>query len=196
MSSKAYFGYIVHAVGAYLYFYPLALFRHERVVKGLITICLGVGQPVAETCGVGLVYLGQGGVDAEAFVLLVGAVGWGKDDTYGQDVEHFLKGYVLLLHLTPYRIWALDAGLERVLHAHLVKFLTDSGCELVYNVVAFYVAFFQLALNGGIVVRVFVLKAEVLKFGLNLVQSQTIGNGGKDVERLACYLVLLRGQHA
>ena len=41
----------------------------------------------------------------------------------------------------------------------------------------------------------FVLEAEVLEFGLDLVQAQAVGQRGVNVHRFAGYLVLLAGEH-
>ena len=48
---KALFGHLVHARGADLHFDPLSGAAHESDVQGLVSVGLGVGEPVAEPFG-------------------------------------------------------------------------------------------------------------------------------------------------
>ena len=139
----------------------------------------------------GLVYFGQCRVYAEALVLFVCAVGRGKHYADSQNVEHLLKWYVLFLHFAPNGIGAFDACLDGVFHAHSVKFLAYGGGEIGYHIIALDVAFVKFLQYGLVVVGVFVFETEVFKFCLNLVQPETVSNGGEYVERFAGYFVLL-----
>ena len=142
------------------------------------------------------VYLGQGGVDAVALVDFLVAVAGHEDDADGQDVIDLVEGDMLVLHLHPYRIRTLHAALDGVFDAHLVELLADGWCELVEDGVALGLAFGKLALDVGILFGVFVAETEVLQFGLDLVESQSVGDGGEDIDGLAGYLILLAWLHA
>ena len=46
----------------------------------------------------------------------------------------------------------------------------------------------------GILLRVIVLETEVFQLCLDIIETQTVGKWGVDIERLASYLVLLDGR--
>ena len=137
MCGEAHFRHVVHAVGADLHLHPLSLVGHEGIVERLVAVGLRVGEPVAEARGVGLVDFGECGIDAEALVLLLGAVGRGEDDADGEDVVDLLEGDVLVLHLQPDGIRTLHAGLDVVVHAQRIELFADGGGEVGNDVVAF-----------------------------------------------------------
>ena len=195
MGSETLLGDVVHAVGANLHLNPFALLAHEGVVEGLIAVCLGVGEPIAEALGVRGVYLRERGVDAVALVDLFGAILGREDDTDSQNIEDFCKTNVLVLHLAPNGIGALDARLDGIFHTYLVEGLTDGRRELVEDSVALGLRLRQLFLYLGIFFGMLVFETEVLQFGFNLVETKAVGQGREDVERFAGNLVLFAGQH-
>ena len=135
---KTLLGDVVHAVGADLHLNPLPVLAHKRVVERLIAVGLGVGHPVAEARGVRLVDIGQCGIDIETFAALHGSVFGREDDADGQEVEDFVEGHVLVLHLHPNGVGTFDAFLYRVARAHLVERGANGRGELGNDVVEFH----------------------------------------------------------
>ena len=130
MSGKSLFCHLIHTVGTNLYFYPLACLGHQCHVQGLIAIGLRMTEPVAQTVWMRLVDFGDGDVDVETLVDLFFPDFRREDDTDGKDVIYIFEGHMLVLHLAPYRIRCLDALLDLVVDAHLVKRLFDGSLEL------------------------------------------------------------------
>ena len=98
---------------------------------------------------------------------------------------------MLGLHLAPDGVGRLDASLEGILDSHLVELGLDGGGEGVEELLALCLCDGQLLLYGCVLLGVLILEAEVLELHLYLVQSESVGDRGIDVECLACYLVLL-----
>ena len=138
VGGKSLLGYLIHAVRAYLNLYPSALFRHQCHVECLIAIGLRMREPVAQTVGVRLVNLRNRHVYLEAFVDLFLAVVGGEDDAHGQDIIDLLEAYVLVLHLVPDGVGALDAFLYLVFDAHSFKGCFDRRGKLCKQLVTRY----------------------------------------------------------
>ena len=132
-------------------------------------------QPVAQTVGMALVYLADGNIDIEAFVHLVGSALWSHDDANCKNIVDFIKGNVLVLHLVPDGIRALDTCFDLVIHTQLIQFLTDRSSELCKEGVALRFGICKLMLNVGILLWMVVAEAEVFQFGLDFVKSETVG---------------------
>ena len=160
----------------------------------LIAVCLGVGEPVAQTIGVRLVDLRDGHVDVEALVDLLFSDARGEDDAYREDIIDFLEGNVLVLHLVPDRVGGLYSFLDLILDAHLLQRVLDGVGELGKQFVARHLCRLQLRLDGRKVVGVLELEAEILEFRLDLVQSQAVSQWCVDIERLSRNLILLVGR--
>ena len=122
---KSLFGYLVHLVRAYLYLYPSALFRHQCDVQCLVSVCLRVVEPVAQSVGMCFIYLTNSYIYIEALVYLVFAMLGREDDAHGEDVVYLLKRDVLVLHLVPNGERTFDALFDDVFHSHLVECLFD-----------------------------------------------------------------------
>ena len=193
MGGKSLFGYLVHAVGAYLHLYPSSLLAHQRDVQSLIAIGFGVVEPIAQAVGVRLVDAAYGDVNLETLVDFLFSDLGREDDTYGKEVIDFFEGDVLGLHLVPYRVWALDAGDNLVFHPSRIEGLPDGGGEFFEELVALLLGEVELVGDVGVLLGVLELETEVLELGLDFVETQAVGQGGVDVQGLACYLVLLVG---
>ena len=194
MSGKALLGNLVHALGANLHLYPLSLTRHHRGVKSLIAVGLGMVDPVAQTVWMTLIDLVESNVDAEALVDFVLRIRWFEDDAYGEDVVDLVEGDMLVLHLRPDGVRTLDPGLDGIFDAHVIKGLADRCREVVKDSVALFLGERQLIDNGSILLGMLIAEAQVFKFRLDLVQSQSVGNGRIDIERFSRNLVLLVGR--
>ena len=108
MGGKALFGHVVHAFATDLYFDPLAVVAHQGDVKRLITVGFRVAYPVAQSVGVGLVYLGNGYIDVETVIQFFFQILGREDDADSQDVVDFFEGNMLGLHLVPDGVDGLD----------------------------------------------------------------------------------------
>ena len=172
---KSLFCHLVHAVGANLYLYPASLLTHQGNVESLVSVSFRMVQPVAQTVGMALVYLADGNIDIEAFVHLVGSALWSHDDANCKNIVDFIEGNVFVLHLVPDGIRALDTCLDLVIHTQLIQFLTDRSSELCKEGVALRFGICKLMLNVGILLWMVVAEAEVFQFGLDFVESESVG---------------------
>ena len=169
-------------------------------MQSLITVGLRMVHPVAQTVGVTLVNTTDGYVDIEAIVHLFLAFLGLEDNSYGQNIVYLIECNMLVLHLTPYRIRALDACLDLIIIAHVIQHLTYGISKVFEERVTRLLRGGQLSLYGSISVGMLVAEAQVFQLCFYLVQAQAIGQGGVDVKRFACYLIAfvggLRGQCA
>ena len=184
---------IIHALTANLHLYPLTMSAHERHMQCLVTISFGLVHPIAEAVRMTTIELRESNIDIEALIGLFFGVVRFEDDAYGKDIKYLIESKVLGLHLTPYRIGRLDTSRERILHAHLIKLGLDGCGKVCKEFLAFSLCDGKFFLYRCILLRVLILEAEILELHLNLVQSETIGDGSIDIERLASNLVLLVG---
>ena len=82
---------------------------------------------------------------------------------------------MLVLHLVPYRIRCLYALLDLVFYAHAVECVLDGRSELREQLVAVLTSQLKFRFYLVVLVGVLKLKAQVLQLGLDLIQSQTVG---------------------
>ena len=100
---------------------------------------------------------------------------------------------MLVLHLVPDGVGAFHPCLDVVFQSHLVECLTYRGCKVGEEFIARCLCVGQFFLYGAVFFGVFKLEAQVFQFGLDLVQSQSVGQGSIDVECFAGNFVLLVG---
>ena len=101
---------------------------------------------------------------------------------------------MLVLHLVPDGVGGLHAFLNLILDAHLLQRGLDGSRELVKKFVTGGVGRLQLSLYIGKFVWMLELETEIFQFRLDLIQSQTIGEGCIDIERFTCNLILFVGR--
>ncbi len=181
MSSEALLCNIVHAFTAYLYFYPLTIIGHKGDVQSLISIGFRMTYPVADAIRMRLIYLRQTDIDVEAIVHLHFWRSRLEDDAYREDIIYFIKSNMLGLHLVPDGIDRLDTCHNTVFQSHLVKLLTNRSCKLSKHLITLSCRFFQLQLYLAILFWMLVLETQVLEFGLDFVQTQTISKRSIEV---------------
>ncbi len=121
MSRKALLRNVIHTIGANLHLNPSTLLRHHRGVQRLIAVSLRMVDPVAQAIRMTLVDLVQGNINLETFIDLILPVLGDEHNTHGEDVIDLLKRHVLILHLAPDGVGALDACLDMIGEAHLVE---------------------------------------------------------------------------
>ena len=191
---EALLGYLVHALGAYLHFYPAALLRHQRNVQGLIAVSLRVVHPVAQAVGMAVIYFVDGVVDVEAVVDFLFRRLWLEDNAHGENVVDFRERYVFVLNLAPDGVGTLHPRLQFIFVAQLVELGTYRLGELLEQRFARHLCRFQLLADGFVLLRVLIAEAEVFEFGLYLVQSEAVCQWRIYVEGFSGNLVLLVGR--
>ena len=194
VGSKSLLRHLIHAFRAYLYLYPLSCVAHERSMQSLISIGLGMGEPVAEALRVRFIDAACHRIYLEAFGYLVLHPLSREDDAYCQDIIDFLKGDMLVLHLGPDAVGRLDACLYLIMESCLVQAFAYGSGKLVKDggQVSLHVG--QFLLDASVFLGMLITEAEVLQFLLYLIQSEAVGQRCIDIECLSCYLVLLVGQ--
>ena len=195
VGGKSALGGVVHLAAPDLYFHPVAVGSHDGDMQGAVLVHLGGRQPVAHAVGVLGIDLGHLVVDIPADAFLGTLIVTLKDDARGIQVVHFLKGDVLLLHLVPNRVAGLHARVELIDQSHVIQTLSDGGSKSGKQVVTALLAGVNQAADALVLGGMVVFEAEVLKFGLDGIQTQAVGERGIDVERLTGNLVLLVGGH-
>ena len=128
------FGYLVHAVGTNLHFYPFAVLTHHGHVQRLITVRFRHRDPISYALRVGTIELGDGGVDHPALVFLAHRLIRGEDDTHRQEIIHVLKSALLSHHLLPYRIDGFDTRFEGELISHAGQPFANRNTELLETI--------------------------------------------------------------
>ena len=193
MCGKTILRLVVHLARANLHLNPAPALAHQRGVQGLIAVGFGIGEPVAETVGVGLIGARTDAVDAEAVVLFLFRVARHQrveDNPHRQQVVDLIEGHVLVLHLHPHAVGAFDARLDVIVVALLVQLLANRDDELLVG--GFQLGAYGLNLFADLLVDLglFVLEAEVFQFLLDFVEAEAVGQRRVDIQRLARYLVL------
>ncbi len=157
---------------------PFATVAHERYVEGLVAVGLGMGNPVAQTVGLGLVYAAKGYVNVEALAHFLFGRTRLEYYPYGEYVVYLLKGDVLVLHLLPDGVWRFDAREYVVFQPAFVEFPAYGGGELVEYLLALGLRLGELGLYVLIFLRVLVMETEVFKLHFYFVESETVGERG------------------
>ena len=88
---------------------------------------------------------------------------------------------MLCLHLFPNGIWRFDAGQDAIFNAHFIQLLTNRSREFVEKFFTFVFRFSQLVFYLGVFFRMLILEAKVFEFGLDFVQTETVGQWRIDV---------------
>ena len=136
-----------------------------------------MGDPVADAVGVYLVDAGQDVVDAPAIGLFVLRTGGSEDNAGSIQIVDLIEGDVFFLHLSPDGIDCLDAVGEGVFQAKVVEQRLDGSCESGEEQLVVLFGFVHQVLESLVFFRVVVFQAEVLKFLLDVVEPQAIGDG-------------------
>ncbi len=164
-------------------------------MKRLIAIGLGVDHPVAHTVGVQAVEVGYRTVYGPAEAFFIGTVIAVKYDAHGVQVIYLLEGYMLLLHLAPYRVDGFHTGLGLVGDALFAEFFLHGRYEVAEHVEAMLLRVGDIACYLSVGFRMLIFEAQVLELGLDGIEAEPVSQRGVDVKRFACYLVLLVDRH-
>ena len=175
MGGKTELGYLVHAARAYLHLYPVAVGPHYRKMQCLISVGLWIADPVARTLRMQSVDVGYGRVYLPAYSLLFSLVITFKYDTHGIKVVDLLKGYMLRLHLAPYRIYRFQACFRLIFQAHPYELLLYRLGEVVVDSRPACLGGLDLVADTFVSRRMLILEAEILKLGLDGEKPQSMG---------------------
>ena len=194
VGSQPALGHVVHAPAADLDFHPLACWGHHGGVEGLVAIGLGQADPVAQTVRVGLVEVGDHAVgtpNVPFFLCFVGV----QNDPNGKHVIDFFEADFFCLHLVPDAVDALGASHDFICHARLVEGLLDGDGEGVDEAGAHGFGLAQTGTDHAVILRLFVLQAEVFQFRFEVVKAQTMCKGSVHEQGLGSDLLLLVRTH-
>ena len=147
-----------------------------------------MGEPVAKTFRVGLVHAAEGYIYTETLIDFVLTGLWFIYNANSKDVVYLIEGDILLLHLIPDRVGAFYASLDGVFDTHLVESLSNRIREGLKQCLTLRIGMLQVLLYLGIFFWIFIMEGKVFEFGLYSIQSETIGQRGIEIKRLACYL--------
>ena len=190
MGSDAALGHLVHTLRSYLHLDPLLLGAEDGDVETLVAVRLRHAEPVAQTLGVGLVHVGDDGVHLPALHLLL-LDGGVEDDADGEEVVDALEGALLLLHLLPDGVYGLRAALDVEVQSGSRQPFADGLDELLDVGVAALLRLAELLADHVVGFVLEVLQREVFEFGLQLVESQLVGQRGIEISGLAAHLHLV-----
>ena len=118
-----------------------------------------------------------------------------KDYSHGIEVVHLLERQVLGLHFLVYGIYRLKARLGLVLYVQFVELGLDRGGEIGIYLAAPLLGGLDLVGDILIYVGVLVFETQVLKFGLDGEQAESVCQRGVYVECFSGNLIALVGRH-
>ena len=98
-------------------------------MQGLVAICFGHTDPIAQTFGFRGVNVCNRGVYLPTLGLLRGEWQWLEHNSNGKQIVHFLEWNLLALHLRPYRVDALDATRDLEIDAVSLQCFDNRGIE-------------------------------------------------------------------
>ena len=185
MGGDAVFGNLVHLLGADLHLKGDAVIPHHGGVEGLVHIGLGGADIVLEPAQDRLIQIVN---DAQDVIALRHGV---HDNPEGKQVKYIVQRFILGIHLAIDAVWVLHAAVDDTLDARLLQPLCDLGRDRSHEAVILRGLFLQGLDDLLVADGVQVLQAQILQLPLQLLHSQTVGNGGIDLHGLQRFLLLL-----
>ena len=164
-------------------------------MERLVAVGLGVGDPVLEPFGDGLVDVGDQGVHLPAGGLLLGE-GDVEHDADREQVVDLLEADLLVADLLVDRVDRLRPPEDPVRVAGGVEQFAQGPQEVGDVALALALGLVELAGDLPVGVGGLYLEAEVLELRLERVQPEAVGEGGVDVGGLRGDFGLLDGRHA
>ena len=172
-------GDLIHPLGPDLHLHPAVLRTHDGDMEALIAVALRDGDPVLKPLRIGLIHVGDDGVDMPAVALLPL---WLRveDDADGKEVVDLLEGALLHLQLVVDRRDRLRPPLDMKLQSRLLQPLLqrpDKGGDVG---IASILGLRQLLLYIGVRLTVGILECQVVHLALDRIETHAMGVGGKD----------------
>ena len=191
MAGKAVLRYVIHAFGADLHLHIRSFLILDGDVQALVAVGLGIGHPVPQASGIGLIFFRHEGIHPPAEVLfqLVVLPVAVYDEADGEYVENALERHVLLHHLLPDGISGLGAHLQLVPDALGVQFGLERLDELRHQFLAVLLPRLQLIGNEAILFRLGVFEVNIFHLPLHVVQAQLVSQRDIQQERFQDLLV-------
>ena len=172
------FCYLVHRVGTHLELDVDAGRAHQRRVQGLIAVVLGNGNEILEPLGHWLVERMQ---NAECDV----AVGIGRhDDAETVDVVQVGKALPFGIHLAVDRIDGLLACADAGMQPGCRKGILDVLLNFLHKVAPAAAGTFDGLHQRLVAPRMQVFEGQILQLAVGTIQTQSVGDGSVDLERL------------
>ncbi len=196
MRSKTSFCNIIHTSRAHLHLDPPAQRTHHSGVQRFIAVSFRRTNPVAQAVRLRIKEVGDDGIYHPTLRLFRYVVVLRvENNAHCKDVVYLLERHILSLHLMPYGIDRFRARLDVVAKSLCIEALLNRPSNALDNSVIVVLVFLKFSAYHVIHLRVFILKAEVLQFGLNSKKSQSIGDRCVDVKRLGCYAITFMFGH-
>jgi len=122
-------GDLIHPLRTDLHLHPFILRAHHRDVQALVTVGLRDGDPVLHTLRVGLVHIGDDGVDLPAFraFLLQRRIQYDPDS---EKIVDTLEFHLLLFQLVINGMYGFGTPLDIELESCRCQLPLDRGDEL------------------------------------------------------------------
>ena len=182
---------IIHPLGANLHFHVGAILVLNGNVQALVAVGLGIGHPVPEALGIGLIFFRHEGIHAPAkvFLQLVIFPVAVYDKANGEHVKDTLEGHFLLHHFLPDGIGRLGAHLQFVLDAGVGELFLERFNKFRHQLLAVLLPRLQLIGNKAVLLRIGVLEIDVFHLPLHVVQTQLVSQRNVQQQRFQNLLV-------
>ena len=178
MGCQSAFGHVIHPLCPDLHFQRTAFLVLDGDMKGFISVGFRIGQPVAQTPGVGLIFFCHIGEYLPAESLLHVPVLLAVDDeTYGEHIEDTFERHLLLLHFPVYGQCCLGTHLKLVLYSLIGELLLERLDELGHELLPVSLGALEFVGDGPVLFRIRMAEIYVLHFALYVVQPELMGQG-------------------
>ena len=185
MRGEAVLGHVIHPARPDLHFHVGAFLVADGNMEALVAIRLGIGNPVPEAFGIRLILLRNEGIHLPAEVFLQFRIFVAIDDEAdGEHIVNALEGHFLLLHLGPDGISGLRADLEFILDPGLIQTDLERFDELGHQLLPVLLRRFEFVGNKAVFLRFCISEIDILHLPLDVVQSQLMGKGNVEHQRL------------
>ena len=166
MRRQASLGDLIHPPRTDLHLYPFILRPHNRDVQALVTVALRDGDPVLHTLRVGLVHIGDDGVDLPAFraFLLQRRIQYDPDS---EKIVDTLELHLLLFQLVINGMYGFGTSLDIELESCRCQLPLDRGDELGDISVAGAFRLIQFPLDEVILFPVRIFQGKVFQLALD-----------------------------
>ena len=170
MRCKSAFGHVVHTFCAYLDLQRTAFLVLYCYVQGFVSVRLRIGDPVAQTFCVRVIFFRDIGEYLPAECVFDVPVLFAVDDEPDCEyVEDALERHILLLHLLVDGQCCLGADLQFVFDAFVTEFLLQRFDELGHELLPVALCALELVGDGPVLLRLSISEIDVLHLALDVV---------------------------
>ena len=190
----SFFGQFIHPFGADLHLDPTVFRPHHRNVQGFVPGGFWGRYPIAQAARIGVEFIRDDGIyfpRAEFFLLFVAFV----DDPDGETVVYLVETHPFVDHLFVDGIDGFVAPRDGVVQVFFVQDILDHPDEPLDVFLLCLVGFLEQTDDIFVGLRFGVFEREILHFGLDIVQPQSVCQRSVDVERFGGDLLLFLPDH-